>query len=408
MGKYDKNKQKLKSFLTKIPLIGKPMYKFLRWCKRRAKLGYYRNSYFDNFDVKYVGIIDGNEVADLVYYLTKIRDNVTKPTILHIVTKKGKGYLPAEENPEQYHAVPRGGQYEKKIEASKVVSDNLVRLAETDDRIVAVCAAMSSAVGFSEFATKYPNRFFDVGIAEEHAVTFAGALARGGKHPFVGIYSTFLQRAYDQILHDVALQHVPVTFLIDRAGFVGDDGKTHQGLFDLSYLLQIPAIKVWCPASYTQLSRAIVKSLDETCPIAIRYPRYLANIDFSFSERWATLKMSQNKVFVLAVGPRMLTEALKLKSDVNVIAVTCVKPLDIAFLRNVTSGTIVTLEENVLIGGFGQQIAAYYSTNKQVAVRCLGVDDKFVPHATVEQQMEECGLSAKQIDKFITEMSSNC
>lgn len=408
VGKYDKNKQKLKSFLTKIPLIGKPMYKFLRWCKRRAKLGYYRNSYFDNFDVKYVGIIDGNEVADLVYYLTKIRDNVTKPTILHIVTKKGKGYAPAEENPEQYHSVPRGGQYEEKIEAAKVVSDNLVRLAETDDRIVAVCAAMSSAVGFSEFATKYPNRFFDVGIAEEHAVTFAGALARGGKHPFVGIYSTFLQRAYDQILHDVALQHVPVTFLIDRAGFVGDDGKTHQGLFDLSYLLQIPDIKVWCPASYTQLSRAIAKSLDETCPVAIRYPRYLANIDFSFSERWSTLKMSQNKVFVLAVGPRMLTEALKLKSDVNVIAVTCVKPLDIAFLRTVTSGTIVTLEENVLIGGFGQQVASYYSANEQVKVHCLGVDDKFVSHATVEQQMEQSGLTAPQIDKFITEMSSNC
>ena len=401
VGKYDKNKQKLKGFLTKVPLVGKPVYRFLRWCKRRAKLGYYRNSYFDNFDIKYIGIVDGNEVADLVYYLTKIRDNVTKPTILHIVTRKGKGYAPAEDNPEMYHSVPRGGQFTARMESSIAVADNLVRLAQTDNRVCAVCAAMSSAVGFDDFAKQFPDRFFDVGIAEEHAVTFAAGLAKGGMRPFVGIYSTFLQRAYDEILHDVALQKLPVTFLVDRAGFVGDDGKTHQGLFDLSYLSQIPGLKVWCPTSYSQLSRAIAKSLDEQGPVAIRYPRYLGEYEMSFSERWATLKYAKGGVTVFAVGPRMVDEAMKLTSSVTVVAVTSVKPMDMSVLKTVINGVVVTLEENVLAGGFGQQVAAYYAINGNVRVISLGVDDCFVPHGTVEQQIFDNGLTAPQIDKVI-------
>lgn len=401
VGKYDRNKQRLKNFLKKIPLLGKPMYRFLRWCKRRAKLGYYRNSYFDNFDVKYIGIIDGNEVADLVYYLTKIRDNVTKPTVLHIVTRKGKGYAPAEEDPQSYHGVPRGGQFCNVIESSVVVSDTLTSLAQNDERICTVCAAMSTAVGFDQFKESYPNRFFDVGIAEEHAVTFAGGLARGGMRPFIGIYSTFLQRAYDEILHDVALQNLPVTFLVDRAGFVGDDGKTHQGLFDLSYLSNIPNLKVWCPLSYSQLSRAIAKSLDESGPVAIRYPRFLGEFEMSFSERWAKLKIAQSNVTVLAVGPRMVEQALKLTQPVNVVAVTSVKPLDKQLLNSITQGHVVTMEENVLNGGFGQQIASWYANNPDVKVWQLGVDDKFVSHASVAEQMQQNGLAAEAVDKLV-------
>lgn len=399
VGKYDKNKQKLKNGLCKIPLVGKPMYRFLRWCKRRAKLGYYRNSYFDNFDVKYVGIIDGNEVADLVYYLTKIRDNVTKPTVLHIITKKGKGYAPAEENPTLYHSVPQGG-FASTIESSAVVSDNLVALADDDKRICAVCAAMSGAVGFDSFAEAYPDRFFDVGIAEEHAVTFAGGMARGGMRPFVGIYNTFLQRSYDEILHDVALQNLPVTFLIDRSGLVGEDGKTHQGTFGLSYLGNIPGLKIWCPFSYRQLARAIARSLDESGPVAICYPRYLGDYDVSFSERWATLKLGKSGVTVLAVGPRMVAEAMKLRTDVTVIAVTSVKPLDKMTLEGL-SGDVFTLEENVMSGGFGEKVAACFASSKNVTVYSLAVPDCFVPHATVAEQLKMCGLTAEQIDEFI-------
>lgn len=427
VGKYDKNKQKLKNFLNRLPLIGKPIYKFLRWCKRRAKLGFYRNSYFDTFNLKYVGIIDGNEIKDLVYYLTKIRDNVEKPTVLHIVTKKGKGYLPAEQDPIKYHAVPVGGfadqigvqaddtvdvacdvsvdEKPQTVESSVVVGDTLCHLAKEHDNVVAISAAMTNAVGLKNFAETYSQRFFDVGIAEEHAVTFAAGLAKGGAHPFVCIYSTFLQRAYDQILHDVALQNLPVTFLIDRAGFVGEDGKTHQGLFDLSYLANIPNLQIWTPSNAIQLQQMIEQSLIMQCPVAIRYPRSLSTDMISFDAKWNVFGNSSAKIKILCVGPRLLQNAKPLQSEnVQIVAVTTVKPLDIAYLSTIRNGDIVvTLEENVLIGGFGSAIQSALA-NTNCAVHCLGVDDQFVAHATVNQQIEQFGLDAISLQKFVSKL----
>lgn len=427
VGKYDKNKQKLKNFLNRLPLIGKPIYKFLRWCKRRAKLGFYRNSYFDTFNLKYVGIIDGNEIKDLVYYLTKIRDNVEKPTVLHIVTKKGKGYLPAEQDPVKYHAVPVGGfadqvdvqaddtvdvtcdvsvdEKPQTVESSVVVGDTLCHLAKEHDNVVAISAAMTNAVGLKNFAETFTQRFFDVGIAEEHAVTFAAGLAKGGAHPFVCIYSTFLQRAYDQILHDVALQNLPVTFLIDRAGFVGEDGKTHQGLFDLSYLANIPNLQIWTPSNAIQLQQMIEQSLIMQCPIAIRYPRGLSTDMISFDAKWNVFGNDSAKIKILCVGPRLLQNAKPLQSEnVQIVAVTTVKPLDIAYLSTIRNGDIVvTLEENVLIGGFGSAIKDALA-NTNCAVHCLGVDDQFVAHATVNQQIEQFGLDAISLQKFVSKL----
>ena len=411
VGKYDRNKERLKRVLTAIPLIGKPIYSFLRWCKRRAKLGYVRNSYFDTFDLKYVGIIDGNEIKDLVYYLTKIKNNVTKPTLLHIVTKKGKGYAPAEQDPETYHAVNRKGA-EIVLESSQVVSDTLCRLAKERSDVVAVCAAMARATGLETFKEKYSDRFYDVGIAEEHAVTFAAGLAKGGVRPFVAIYSTFLQRSYDQILHDVALQNLPVTFLTDRAGFVGEDGKTHQGLFDLSYLNQIPNIKIWTPSTYSELSQMIVASLNEKCPIVIRYPKVLGNAQSDFDGGWKVVKRADDaQLCILAVGNNMVSNALKVAGelkDVEVVAATTVKPLDEEFLSNLKVKKVITLEENVLQGGFGQSITAYFAKhNRQVVIKCLGVDDEFVKHATIAEQLNKYGLDSEGIAKIATEMLSN-
>ena len=416
VGKYDKNKQNLKRFLQKIPLIGKPIYKFLRWCKRRAKLGFIRNSYFDNFNLKYIGIIDGNEIKDLVYYLTMIRDNVEKPTVLHVITKKGKGYLPAEQDPVKYHAVPVGGFADDahsdmpktdvgSMESSFVVGKTLCKLAETNSKIVAISAAMTNAVGLKDFSEQYPDRFFDVGIAEEHAVTFAGGLAKGGARPFVCIYSTFLQRGYDQILHDVALQNLPVTFLIDRAGFVGEDGKTHQGLFDLSYLGNIPNLQIWAPSTTLQLEQMIEDSLNQTGPVAIRYPRRLRDADMAFAPNWNVLGNVDAKVKLLCVGSRLFENAISLQNDsVQIVCVTTVKPLDTAFLASIKKGDIVvTLEENVLFGGFGESIRnalAQIDCN----VLCLGVDDKFVAHATVEQQLVEFGLDANSLQEFVLKL----
>ncbi len=413
VGKYDKNKQILKNFLQRVPLIGKPTYRFLRWCKRRAKLGFIRNSYFDNFDLKYVGIIDGNEIKDLVYYLTKIRDNVEKPTVLHIITKKGKGYLPAEQDPVKYHAVPVGGFADVRVdidgqtsmESGAVVGETLCKLASNNDKIVAISAAMTNAVGLKTFSEQFPDRFFDVGIAEEHAVTFAGGLARGGARPFVCIYSTFLQRSYDQILHDVALQNLPVTFLIDRAGFVGEDGKTHQGLFDLSYLNNIPNLQIWTPATYLQLEQMITLSLYQNGPVAIRYPRHLLAYNLPFENKWNVFGGAQAKVKLLCVGGRLFENAKGLQSDkIQIVNVTTVKPLDENYVSTIVNGdTVVTLEENVISGGFGSSVRGALES-VHCKVLSLGVDDKFVAHATVDQQLQEFGLDANSLKEFATKL----
>lgn len=394
VGKYDKNKEGLKKFLLKVPLVGKPIYKFLKWCKRKIKMGHALNSYFDNFDLKYVGIVDGHDIKDLVYYLTKIRDNVTKPTLLHIATKKGKGYIPAEQDAESFHSVPRNGAKLTK-ESATVVGETLCELAQENNFIVAISAAMTKAVGLADFASQYPERFFDVGIAEEHAVTFAAGLAKGGIRPFVAIYSTFLQRSYDQILHDVAIQNLPVTFLIDRAGFVGDDGKTHQGLFDLSYLSTIPNVTVWTPCTYLQLRQMIKQSLIVNGPVCIRYSRTLLEDSLSFANNWNSLSIVDNNTYVFAVGARCVEIAKQVCDRANVYAVTQIKPMDFALLDNLPVGAqIVTMEENVCIGGFGQQLKAYLaSTNKKATVKTLAVDDKFVSHASVDAQMQKNNIT---------------
>lgn len=410
VGKYDRNKERLKKFLLKVPILGKPIYRFLRWCKRRAKLGYVKNSYFDTFNLKYVGVIDGNEIKDLVYYLSKIKKNVTKPTVLQILTKKGKGYAPAENDPETYHSINRANVMSNELESAFVVGDTLVKLAEERKDIIAISAAMTRATGLEQFQRQFPDRFFDVGIAEEHAVTFAAGLAKGGVCPFVAIYSSFLQRSYDQILHDVAIQNLPVTFLIDRAGFVGDDGQTHQGLFDLSYLSQIPNIKIWTPSTYRQLSQMIQNSVLQNGPVAIRYSKHLLDDSRDFSEKWSVLRESQSNVKIVAVGARLTKIALEVGNilDVGVVVATCIKPLDTDWISS-ARGTIVTLEENVVSGGFGQSMQSYVSANNlDVKVHILGVNDQFVKHATVEEQLADNNLDCDSVCKYILQLLHNC
>lgn len=412
VGKYDRNKEKLKRNLLRIPLLGKPIYRLLRWCKRRAKLRYVRNSYFDMFNLKYIGIIDGNEIKDLVYYLTRIKSNVTKPTVLHIVTKKGKGYLPAENDPESYHSVSGAGVNLDSMDSSVAVGDTLVKLASECKDVVAITAAMSKGTGLDGFKSLYADRFFDVGIAEEHAVTFAGGLAKGGLHPFVAIYSTFLQRAYDEILHDVALQSLPVTFLIDRAGFVGADGKTHQGLFDLSYLSQIPNMKVWTPSTYSELSQMMRASLSESCPVAIRYSKTLSEVNREFAAAWNVVKKTdKRKLAILAVGSKMTETAQAVALDIDgveVVDVTTVKPLDGHYLDNIGDDTgVITLEENVLSGGFGQSVTAYLADKTAITVKNMGVADVFVAHATVDEQIRANGLDVESVKAAVNDMLKN-
>lgn len=400
VGSYDKNKEKLKKFLLKIPLLGRPVYRFLRWCKRQVKMSYGENSYFDKFDIKYIGVIDGNDVFDLVYYLRKIRNNVKKPTVLHIVTKKGKGYKPAEDNPEKFHSVSKG---DSGALSSDTAGSTLVSLAQSDNRICAVTAAMQDAVGLKSFKELFPDRCYDVGIAEEHAVTFAAGLAANGMKPYVMIYSTFLQRAFDQIQHDVALQSLPVTFLIDRSGFVGSDGATHQGLYDISYLTCIPSMTVWAPATYTQLQQMIEMSQSFGKPLAIRYGRTLSDRQLNFGGRWQVLSKGA-KVHLLAVGANMLEVALEVGErikDVEVVNVTTVQPLDDQYLNSIEDGAVVvTLEENMLHGGFGSLVNGYFE-NRYVKVLNFAVDKTVVAHASISQQIRDCGLDSESVAEAI-------
>lgn len=400
VGSYDKNKEKLKKFLLKIPLLGRPVYRFLRWCKRQVKMSYGENSYFDKFDIKYIGVIDGNDVSDLVYYLRKIRNNVKKPTVLHIVTTKGKGYKPAEDNPEKFHSVSKGASGAL---SSDTAGSTLVSLAQSDNRVCAVTAAMQDAVGLKSFKELFPDRCYDVGIAEEHAVTFAAGLAANGMKPYVMIYSTFLQRAFDQIQHDVALQSLPVTFLIDRSGFVGSDGATHQGLYDISYLTCIPSMTVWAPATYTQLQQMIEMSQSFGKPLAIRYGRTLSDRQLNFGGRWQVLSKGA-KVHLLAVGANMLEVALEVGErikDVEVVNVTTVQPLDDQYLNSIEDGAVVvTLEENMLHGGFGSLVNGYFE-NRDVKVLNFAVDKTIVAHASISQQIRDCGLDSESVAEAI-------
>lgn len=400
VGSYDKNKEKLKKFLLKIPLLGRPVYRFLRWCKRQVKMSYGENSYFDKFDIKYIGVIDGNDVSDLVYYLRKIRNNVKKPTVLHIVTKKGKGYKPAEDNPEKFHSVSKGASGAL---SSDTAGSTLVSLAQSDNRVCAVTAAMQDAVGLKSFKELFQDRCYDVGIAEEHAVTFAAGLAANGMKPYVMIYSTFLQRAFDQIQHDVALQSLPVTFLIDRSGFVGSDGATHQGLYDISYLTCIPSMTVWAPATYTQLQQMIEMSQSFGKPLAIRYGRTLSDRQLNFGGRWQVLSKGA-KVHLLAVGANMLEVALEVGErikDVEVVNVTTVQPLDDQYLNSIEDGAVVvTLEENMLHGGFGSLVNGYFE-NRDVKVLNFAVDKTVVAHASISQQIRDCGLDSESVAEAI-------
>ncbi len=400
VGSYDKNKEKLKKFLLKIPLLGRPVYRFLRWCKRQVKMSYGENSYFDKFDIKYIGVIDGNDVSDLVYYLRKIRNNVKKPTVLHIVTKKGKGYKPAEDNPEKFHSVSKAASGAL---SSDTAGSTLVSLAQSDNRVCAVTAAMQDAVGLKSFKELFQDRCYDVGIAEEHAVTFAAGLAANGMKPYVMIYSTFLQRAFDQIQHDVALQSLPVTFLIDRSGFVGSDGATHQGLYDISYLTCIPSMTVWAPATYTQLQQMIEMSQSFGKPLAIRYGRTLSDRQLNFGGRWQVLSKGA-KVHLLAVGANMLEVALEVGErikDVEVVNVTTVQPLDDQYLNSIEDGAVVvTLEENMLHGGFGSLVNGYFE-NRDVKVLNFAVDKTIVAHASISQQIRDCGLDSESVAEAI-------
>lgn len=366
-----------------------------------------KNQYFENYGFKYVGIVDGNDMGELVKILSRVKlASEDKAILLHVKTTKGKGYEKAEEQAELYHGV--GVDFKNESgEFSKALGEKLNDMIDSDSRIVAITAGMKDGTGLSAVEQKHPKNFYDVGIAEEYAVTSAAGMAAGGLKPVVCIYSTFLQRGYDQIIHDVCLQNLPVVFCLDRAGLVGKDGKTHQGVFDLSYLTHIPNLTVFAPTTANELKDILDYAISLNKPVAIRYPKNHEGEREVLGIKdgcWETIKKG-DKVSILAVGPKMLKVALGVSETIDgvgVISARTVKPLCEKTLRQIKDTLVVTLEENSVIGGFGGLVSAYYrKENINVKLLSFGVKDEFIGHGSIKCQLESNGLTVDHISSAI-------
>lgn len=396
-------RKELGEFLKSLPKIGDDVYKFAKRSEESFKTFITPGMLFEAFNFEYFGPIDGHRLNHLIDILNNIK-YLNEPVLLHVITKKGKGYPPAEENPIYFHGV---GCFEVETGASlkqacdvptytEVFGETMVKLAEDDPRIVAVTAAMPEGTGLVRFSETYPDRFFDVGIAEQHGVTFAAGLATEGLKPVVAIYSTFLQRAYDQILHDVCIESLPVVFALDRGGIVGEDGSTHHGLFDISFLRNLPNMVVMAPKDENELARMLKTALAHPGPIAFRYPRGSAT-GVPIDPEMPPIPVGRGEVvargddiLILAIG-RSVHEALAARlslehAGISATVVNCrfVKPLDAALIGELARRIprIITVEENVRQGGFGSAVLECLADQDITGVRIkrIGIGDTFVEH----------------------------
>ena len=377
------------------------------------------SSFFEDIGIKYYGPIDGHNTKDLIDILNTVK-NKKGPKLLHVVTKKGKGYKYAEEAPDKYHGVSKfdieeGIKPSISQSISSQVGKKLIKMAHKDNEIVAVTAAMPSGTGLNLFEKEYPDRFYDVGIAEQHAATFCAGLAKSGMKPYFAVYSTFLQRAYDQVIHDVCITKKNVTFLIDRAGIVGNDGETHHGMFDLSYLNIIPNIIVMAPKDSKELDLMMDLSLDINLPMAIRYPRgnsYELNLGEYTPIKLGTYEVISKgeDIAILAIGT-MVKHSIEAKQilindNINptIVNARFLKPMDENLLHKIFKEhkTIITIEDNVIDGGFGSRVNKFMvDNNYKSKIINIGLPDEFVQHGNAEDIYEYVGLSSKCIAKRI-------
>lgn len=402
---YVNLKRKTNAFLNKIPVVGKKLSGFLERTKNKIKYFLLPNVIFDTMGITYIGPIDGHDVKALQRVLS-IAKEYHKPVIIHAVTKKGKGYAPAETDAEKYHGVSAAASKKKTTSNSKLVGEALIRLAGTNEKIVAVTAAMPSGTGLILFEQSYPDRFFDVGIAEQHAVTMAAGMASFGLRPYVAIYSTFLQRAYDQILHDVCLQKLPVVFGIDRAGLVGDDGETHQGVYDIAYLLTMPNMCIMSPSSQFELCEMLQLSFELDRPTAIRYNRGLLSDRQSTQPVkfgcWETIRPITSAC-IIATG-RLLDNAIETAEALNIglLNARFIAPVDLAAMSEIRKNTrvVITLEDGITTSGFGAYISQLLSKDN-IKVYNFGVPPHPIAQGSVAQQDEMCGISTAALIKRI-------
>ena len=401
--RYHRFKFAFGRFLNHIPLVGHALYKFFYRLKEIFKSIVYKNNIFSAFGFNYLGPVDGHNVKDMES-LFKIAKCYQRPTVIHVVTTKGKGYSFAEQSPNSYHGVSPfdvtiGVLPSNKITFSDIAGRTLCEMAENDDKICAVTAAMESGTGLSDFATKYPDRFFDVGIAEQHAVTFTAGLAKGGMKPYFAVYSSFLQRAYDQIIHDCAIDNVPLTLLVDRAGIVGEDGETHQGLFDVSFLTSIPNITVYSPTYYDELIYSINLTALQGGVNAIRYPRGCEvpsdTFKIDFKGDYTVLNGNGDRV-VITYG-KLFSEALKAKEadeSITLIKLNKIFPISDALVLGLKNCKKIDFyEESVKSGGIGEHLSALLLENGFKGEFIIhAVNNEFVPMAKTDAALKKLGL----------------
>ena len=414
---YNDLKSGVVDTLTKIPVVGDKLVSQIRKTKSGIKQLVIPGMLFENMGITYLGPVDGHNINRMVSLIKEAR-RLDHPVLIHVITKKGKGYVPAEKHPSMFHGVEpfkrETGQFLTKKEKptyTDVFSKAIVRLAEQDEKIVTVTAAMPDGTGLKKFAGLYPERFFDVGIAEEHAVTYAAGLAMSGLKPFVAVYSSFLQRAFDQILHDVCIQDLPVTFMIDRAGLVGSDGETHQGIFDLSYLSAIPNMNILAPMNKYELADAVKFAAGFHHPLAIRYPRGTA-FDGLKEHRTPvrygkSLLLYEEKDIALLAAGSMTETAIAVRQrlkeqgySVSVVNARFIKPVDEEMIEYLAKNhkLLVTLEENVLSGGFGEHVLRIVSfMNLKIKVFPVAIPNVYVEHGNLQILKQETGIDADSI-----------
>ncbi len=417
-------KDEIESVLRSIPKVGDAIVDTVRRSKDSIKRLFIPGMLFEDIGITYLGPVDGHNIESLLQAINSAK-KMKEAVIIHVITKKGKGYSLAENNPSKFHGVEPFDITTGKVlwpnkdeTYTKVFADTLCELADENDKLVAITAAMPNGTGLVEFEKQYPTRFFDVGIAEEHAVTFAAGLAAGGMKPFVAVYSTFLQRAYDQMIHDVCLGNYPVVFAIDRAGIVGNDGETHQGIFDLSFLQSIPNMTILAPKNKKEFQEMISFCNDFDAPIAIRYPRGKVSLCYhNESSRIcygkAEILCQEKEILILAIGSmvevaeQVHKELHELGREASVVNVRFIKPFDWELLDSfmMNHSMIITLEENVYSGSFSQTVAAYLTEKQYGSIKFLPftLPNTFIEHGDISQLKEKFGLTKEAILERIRE-----
>lgn len=419
---YTNFKSGVEQSLNRIP-YGNHLANQLKKTKSGIKQLFIPGMFFEDMGVIYLGPVDGHDIRKLLDVLKKAK-RVKGAVLVHVLTKKGKGYEPAERHPARFHGaepfdietgLPKNRR--KKANYQDVFSTCMVKLGQRNEKVVAITAAMPDGTGLKRFRLNYPDRFFDVGIAEEHAVTFAAGLAAGGMRPIFAVYSSFLQRAYDQVLHDVCIQNLPVVFAIDRAGLVGSDGETHQGIFDLSYLSSIPNMHIMAPKNKWELSDMLKFAVEFDGPVALRYPRgeaYDGLKDFRRPIVYGKSEViyEEEDIALLAVGS-MVKTAEQVRRNLKGIGYSCtlvngrfIKPVNTDILEELAKDhrLIVTMEENVRSGGFGERVQDYI-VDRELPVHVLEITlpDEYVEHGNVSLLYEEVGIDADSVTKRIIE-----